>query len=81
MSKRNEILSKSAPYFPEMINNADMEYYMMTDSQMAYQTSLSYHNRKSWSLRPPEESAKFALAWVIQQVPTLLTDFMAVWVV
>jgi len=62
MSKRNEILSKSAPYFPEMINNTNMEYYMTTDSQMAYKTSLSYYNRESWSLRRPEESAKFALA-------------------
>ncbi|KAL9716637.1 hypothetical protein Ac2012v2_001088 [Leucoagaricus gongylophorus] len=63
----NKLLSRSASYFPEMVNNPDLEYRKKTDSthcafQMAYNTSLPYFGEVSWCSNDPGEATRLSLA-------------------
>lgn len=63
----NQVHSKSAAYFPDMINHPDPEYRKKTDPshcsfQLAYKTELPFFGSVSWCSEWPEYATKFALA-------------------
>ncbi|KAF5352817.1 hypothetical protein D9756_006140 [Leucocoprinus leucothites] len=63
----NHLFSKTAVYFPDMINHPDPEYRKKTDPshcafQMAFNTDLPYFGSVSWCSTYPEEATRFALA-------------------
>ncbi|PPQ79396.1 hypothetical protein CVT25_002666 [Psilocybe cyanescens] len=79
----NDLFTKIATSFPEMVNHPDPEFRKNTDPlhtafQLAYKTDVSYFGADGWLTKDPEEAVKFGQSMVAvgpTSDPGVISDF------